>query len=97
PPASAFGVHFSGRKPATGAWDSTHGEPVSKGGRNEGSPSSGILETPSQQKGFSRAAPGGGRLDGLDLPEGRLEELHQLAIAAAVENLANQRPVGFQV
>ena len=55
------------------------------------------LWTHADQKGFGRLVARGLGLDRLDHPEAVLEQLGQLAVAAAVEHLAHQRAVAVQV
>src|SRR3990167_2176600 len=55
------------------------------------------LGTDADQKGFSRLVARGLGLDRLDHPEAVLEQLDELTVAAAVEDLADQRTIGLEV
>ena len=56
-----------------------------------------ILQTDADDKSFRRTVARGFGLDRLDDAEGFLEDLDQLAVAAAMEHLGHQRAVRLQM
>ncbi|MPN11940.1 hypothetical protein SDC9_159249 [bioreactor metagenome] len=60
-------------------------------------PSRALLETHPHQENLGRPVARCLGLDGLDHLEGLLEQIHQLVIAAAVEQLDHQRALGLHV